>query len=264
MEVKSMDLNSLVIGENYRFAAEKDVSELMSSIKEMGQLQPVLVKKKGAKYELLAGHRRFYAIKKLGLKTIKAINMPADTSKRLVNLTENLQREETNCYESGRGIYELMKHDKMSINEVSVKIGISITSIKKLLDIFNDTPAPYRKYIKSAQKGRAAIGFIPSTTAHKIINLQKNKNINAKEARVLLEEVKEGRINSSKLKSVVRNLRNGCTFQNALTDMNKAKTVYLRINLPITKVRSIEKARKDSFENVCKTILEKELKVKYL
>ncbi|MCX5807495.1 MAG: ParB/RepB/Spo0J family partition protein [Proteobacteria bacterium] len=94
---------------------------LMSSIKEKGVLEPVLLTQKDDKYLLLCGERRYLAAQKLGMETIPARIVNTVTQKDeilAIQLTENLQREDLNPIDQAKGIlgYIQAKHPDKGYN----------------------------------------------------------------------------------------------------------------------------------------------------
>ena len=117
MKVQEIDLKKIKrTSENYRTPnKEQDVSDLMQSIKEIGLLNPITVKKEGNNYILIAGFRRYNAYRKLKMKTIPANIRSSKSKHTAINLIENMQRENTTSYEVGRGIYNIIEKDKLTI-----------------------------------------------------------------------------------------------------------------------------------------------------
>ena len=90
---------------------DRDALEsLAQSIKEKGVLQPLLVRKKNDKYEIIAGERRWRAAQLAGLEKVPAIVKDLSDSETLeIALIENLQRSDLNAIEEARGYKELIK-----------------------------------------------------------------------------------------------------------------------------------------------------------
>ena len=85
------------------------LEELSNSIKVYGILQPITVRQKDDKYELIAGERRFRAAKLANLQAVPAIiNNMSDESSAVLALLENLQREDLNFIEEAEAYYNLM------------------------------------------------------------------------------------------------------------------------------------------------------------
>jgi ParB family transcriptional regulator, chromosome partitioning protein len=93
-----------------RYFDENALSELVSSVKQHGILQPLLVRPlKGGKYELVAGERRYRAAKEVGLTEVPVVIRELDNNEALqLSLIENLQREDLNPVEETEGILQLL------------------------------------------------------------------------------------------------------------------------------------------------------------
>ena len=89
--------------------AEKAIAELAASIKSKGVLQPLLVKKDGSGYQLIAGERRLRAALKAGLQTVPVIVKDVNEQDvREIALIENLQREDLNVIEEAEAYHSLI------------------------------------------------------------------------------------------------------------------------------------------------------------
>ena len=89
---------------------ESELEELSESIRENGVLQPLLVRKNGSKYEIIAGERRYQASKIAGLDKVPVIVKDVDDQKMLeIALIENLQRSDLNPIEEAKGYRQLIK-----------------------------------------------------------------------------------------------------------------------------------------------------------
>ena len=88
---------------------ESELEELSESIRENGVLQPLLVRKNGSKYEIIAGERRYQASKIAGLDKVPVIVKDVDDQKMLeIALIENLQRSDLNPIEEAKGYRQLI------------------------------------------------------------------------------------------------------------------------------------------------------------
>ena len=89
---------------------ETALRELAESIRAVGVLQPIIVRKTGERYEIIAGERRYRASRLAGLDEIPAIVRDWDEQKRLeAALVENLQRDDLNPMEEAVGVKRLME-----------------------------------------------------------------------------------------------------------------------------------------------------------
>lgn len=92
------------------------LEELAESIRENGLIQPILVRQLlDGDYELIAGHRRWMAVRKLGQPTIRAIvENRTDTESAVLALVENIQRRDLDCMEEARAIAGLIESTGMT------------------------------------------------------------------------------------------------------------------------------------------------------
>jgi len=112
------------------------IIELSESIKAIGQLQPILLRPKGKRYEIVYGHRRFMAVQRLGqariLATIKDLN---DEITALMRATENIAREDITPIEEAAVYLDLVDRGGMTIAQISSEMGRSEGIIKRRMDL---------------------------------------------------------------------------------------------------------------------------------
>lgn len=114
----------------------ESLNELADSIKEVGVIQPILVRKAISGYELLAGERRLRASKMAGKKEIPAIIVEVNDQDMMeYALLENVQREDLNIIEEAQGYDQLIKKLKYTQEELSKRIGKSRAHITNTLRI---------------------------------------------------------------------------------------------------------------------------------
>lgn len=118
---------------------EDALAELADSIQQNGILQPILVRKKGAKYEIIAGERRYQAAKKAGLKEVPVvIREVSDEDVFKLALIENLQRSDLNPIEEAQGYRRLIKEGNLTqeeLGKVLSKSRSAIANTLRLLDL---------------------------------------------------------------------------------------------------------------------------------
>lgn len=119
-----------------RVFSEKSLEELKNSIESYGVLQPITVRKKNEKFELVAGERRLRAAKLANLKTIPAIvNEVSDETSAVLALLENLQREDLNFIEEALGYENLIKEHNFTQQQLAEKLGKNQSTIANKLRI---------------------------------------------------------------------------------------------------------------------------------
>ena len=103
---------------------EDEVSHLADSIESVGLIQPIILRKSGKKYFIIAGERRFRAMKLLGRDKIKAIVMEASEEQNLtLALIENVQRENLDPIEEAKAYKLLISRFKLKQADIAKKVG---------------------------------------------------------------------------------------------------------------------------------------------
>lgn len=115
---------------------ETALQELSQSIKENGLIQPLIVRKNGDKYELIAGERRLRASKIAGLKSVPVvIRKSTDREALELAIVENIQREDLNCVDEGLAYFQLMQEFQLSQEELAKRMGKDRATIANALRI---------------------------------------------------------------------------------------------------------------------------------
>ena len=127
------------------------LKDLVSSIKERGVIQPLIVRKSGKKYEIVAGERRWRAAKEVGLKTVPAVVREYDDSAMMeVALIENMQRSDLNPIEEAEGLKNMMEKLEITQADVAKKIGMSRTAVTNALRLLN-LPETIKEHISKRE-----------------------------------------------------------------------------------------------------------------
>jgi ParB family chromosome partitioning protein len=117
---------------------EASLDDLRQSIAEKGVLQPVILRRKAGRYELVAGERRMRAAKLANLRTIPAIVKQVSDSEALeIALVENLQREDLNPLDEARGYRELIKRFRLTQEQLAKKLGRDRSTVANALRLLN-------------------------------------------------------------------------------------------------------------------------------
>jgi len=118
---------------------EGALDELMQSIKELGIIQPLIVRRSGDQFELVAGERRWRASQNLGLETVPVIEREASDQEVLeMALIENLQRKDLNPIEEAAGYVRLAKDFELKQDSIAERVGKSraaVANAMRLLDL---------------------------------------------------------------------------------------------------------------------------------
>ncbi|MFF5156133.1 ParB/RepB/Spo0J family partition protein [Streptomyces sp. NPDC000348] len=141
---------------------EDALSELITSIKEVGLLQPVVVRQVGpARYELIMGERRWRACREAGLEAIPAIVRATEDEKLLLDaLLENLHRAQLNPLEEAAAYDQLLKDFNCTHDQLADRIGRSRPQVSNTLRLLKLSPTVQRKVaagVLSAGHARALL-----------------------------------------------------------------------------------------------------------
>jgi ParB family transcriptional regulator, chromosome partitioning protein len=141
---------------------EAALEELASSIKAKGILQPLLVRTKGKKYEIIAGERRFRAAQMAGLEEVPVIVREFSDQETLeIALIENLQREDLNPLEEARGYKNLLEFG-ITQDEAAQAVGkarSTVTNSLRLLTLSPNAQQALEEGTISAGHARALLGI---------------------------------------------------------------------------------------------------------
>jgi ParB family chromosome partitioning protein len=127
-----------------------NIDELQDSIRSKGILEPILVRAKGSRFEIIAGERRFIAAKNIGLKELPCIDMDVEDNEAMeIALIENLQRKDLDIFEEADGLQALADIHHYNHEQISAKIGKARSTITEILSIA-EIPQRARDIIKEA------------------------------------------------------------------------------------------------------------------
>ena len=152
---------------------EEAMSELVHSIREIGLLQPVVVRRTGeSSYELVMGERRWRATREAGLDTIPAIVRETDDDDMLRDaLLENLHRSELNPLEEAAAYRQLLDDFGCTHDELAGRIGRSRPQISNTLRLLQLSPAVQRRVaagVLSAGHARALLSLTDPATQDRL------------------------------------------------------------------------------------------------
>jgi len=156
-EVRKVPLNKLEPSslQPRKTFSEDQLDELTASIRERGIIQPLIVRARGAKFELIAGERRWRASQAAGLKEVPVIVRKASDSDVLeMALIENLQRADLNPIEEAEGYALLAQKFKLTQEDISKRVGKSRASVANALRLRSLSPE-VRGLVKT---GRLSVG----------------------------------------------------------------------------------------------------------
>lgn len=120
---------------------EEGLKELSESIKQHGIIQPLVLRRLGNKYEIIAGERRFKASTMAGMRTVPAIISDIDDNQSAeIALVENIQRRNLTPIEEAKSYKNLLDRGYMTQDQLAEKMGVSQSSIANKLRLLNLDP----------------------------------------------------------------------------------------------------------------------------
>jgi ParB family chromosome partitioning protein len=124
---------------------EEELAALAESVREVGILQPVLVRAGGDGYELIAGERRWRAARRVGLQHIPALVRDTDDASALEQaLIENVHRTDLNALEEAAAYQQLIEDFDLTHEEVATRVGRSRASVSNTLRLLQLPPSVQR------------------------------------------------------------------------------------------------------------------------
>lgn len=139
--------------------SESELEELADSIRSNGLLQPIVVRKVGDQFELIAGERRTRAAKLAGLTSVPAHVLQIDDEKMLeLSIVENVQRENLNPVEEAEAYVRLEKEFNRTHDEIAKIVGKSRSHVSNMIRLLN-LPDPVRQIL---QQGKITMGHARS------------------------------------------------------------------------------------------------------
>jgi ParB family chromosome partitioning protein len=209
LDIESIEINPFQPRTNFN---EETLQELAKSIKELGVIQPITVRKlEFNKFQLISGERRLRASKLIGLTTVPAyIRLANDNESLVMALVENIQRHDLDPIEVAISYQRLIEEISLTQEELSERVGkkrSTITNYLRLLKLDPIIQTGMRDGFISMGHGRALIGIedqdIQSDIYHKVVT----QNLSVRETESLVKNYQES------LKPKIAKATNGAGFE---------------------------------------------------
>jgi ParB family chromosome partitioning protein len=195
IEIDSIEINPFQPRTNFK---EDSLNELASSIKELGVIQPITVRKtEFNRFQLISGERRLRASKLAGLKTIPAyIRIANDNDSLIMALVENIQRTDLDPIEIALSYQRLIDEIQLTQEQMSEKVGKNRSTIANYLRLLKLDPmiqTGIRDEFISMGHGRAIITIGDLDVQLSIYNKIITDNLSVRETETLVKEYQEGK-----------------------------------------------------------------------
>ncbi len=193
LELDSIEMNPFQPRTNFN---EESLRELASSIKELGVIQPITVRKlEFEKYQLVSGERRFRASKSIGLKTIPAyIRIANDQESLEMALVENIQRQDLDPIEIALSYQRLIDEIQLTQEQMSERVGKKRSTIANYLRLLKLDPiiqTGMRDGFLSMGHGRAMINIEDPTIQLEIYETILTKKLSVRDTEALVKNYNE-------------------------------------------------------------------------
>jgi ParB family transcriptional regulator, chromosome partitioning protein len=206
------------------------LQELANSIETNGILQPLLIRRKGSHFELIAGERRLRAAKLAGLDEVPVIIQDyADNRVLEIALIENIQREDLNPIETAQALERLAREMNLSHEEIASRTGkdrTTITNVIRLLRLPSDVQLLVAERRLSMGHARAILGLVKPEHQTQLAEKAAAQGFSVRQVERLVKKINEPRDPS----------------QSPLQDPNIRAAVAELENALGTRVRIIEKS----------------------
>ena len=192
---------------------EEALRELASSIKELGVIQPITVRKlKGNKFQLVSGERRFRASKLIGNKTVPAyIRLANDQEMLEMALVENIQRKNLDPIEVALSYQRLIDEIQLTQEELSTRVGkkrSTVTNYLRLLKLDPILQTGMRDGFISMGHGRAMINVDSTEDQLAIYEKILREKLSVRQTEELVKNLKTGSVTKTKKKSIPAYVKN--------------------------------------------------------
>lgn len=190
---------------------EAALNELAQSIKNLGVIQPITLRKEGEKFEIISGERRFRASRMAGLKAIPAyIRLVNDQELLEMALVENIQREDLDSIEVALTYQRLLNEIGLTQESLSQRIGkerSTITNCIRLLKLSPDIQNAIRSGQISAGHGRAILSLDDEQIQQSLFDRIIKENLNVRQAEQAAAQLKKPQKEAAKPKLIPNNYR---------------------------------------------------------
>ena len=201
----------------------EDITALAESIAQNGILQPLSVRKKNGKYELIAGERRLRAAKMCGMSFVPCIiHDVSDRHSAVLALVENIQRQDLSFFEEAAAIEKLISHYGMTQEDAAAKLGRAQSTIAnklRLLRLTDKEKELIMNYSLTERHARALLRLGSAEDRLFILGKIIKNNLNVERSEKLIDEFIGSARNKASLK------KRSLVFQNVkmfVNTINKA------------------------------------------
>jgi ParB family chromosome partitioning protein len=175
---------------------EEKLAALAETIRNRGILQPLVVRRKGGRYELIAGERRWRAAKLAGLERVPVVVREAEDEESLeISLLENLQREDLNPIEEARAYRHMLERLGLTQEDLARKVGkdrSSVANSVRLLQLPREVQEEVASGTISEGHARALLALTHPVEQIRAVALIKEKGLSVRDTERYVRQHKAG------------------------------------------------------------------------
>ena len=209
---------------------DEALMDLAQSIRENGLIQPITVREMDGRYQIIAGERRFRALKLNGAVDVPVLIMDANEVQMAeMALVENIQRENLSAIEEAKSYVEIMKYSGLNQSQLALRVGKSQSSIAnkiRLLNLDEDVQEAVSTKKISERHARALIG-LDEEKQHVALEKIVKKGMTVAQTEKMLKEQAQPKKEKKKvmLKGISKNIKIAInTIHQAVSMVNRAGT----------------------------------------
>ncbi len=266
MQVKNVRVSQVKqVGNSRITKVDHEMANLMKSIKKDGLLQPIGVAKKGTKYNVVYGNRRFEACKKLGHKTVSAVILPEGTTEKdamILNFTENEHREDLTTHDMGVFVRDLKNKFNMTPSEIAARLSVNRGRVQNILKCSSSIPAEFRDKVRLMGSGKKKKGTIPEQYLPTLVSITGKHHMTKPQTKKLYEYCTRDTTTKTKLEKVGVGLKDGLSLPAAIKAAGNIENVRLNIVVESGVSEALAKKYKMSINKVLEAKLFDELNFK--
>lgn len=252
LEIDSIEVNPFQPRTTFN---EETLQELATSIRELGVIQPITVRKIGVnQFQLISGERRFRASKLVGLKTVPAyVRLANDQESLEMALVENIQRHDLDPIEVALSYQRLIDEIKLTQNELSERVGKKRSTIANYLRLLKLDPmiqTGMKDGFLSMGHGRAIVNIEDLSDQLDIYEQIITKKLSVRDTEKLVQQYKLGNLEdeASTQKETPKHIKKGVKdfsdYFGAKISIKVSKTGSGKISIPFSSEEDFNRIKK--------------------
>ncbi len=172
-----------------------DISELVASVKSRGVLEPILVRPKDGRYEIIAGERRYMASQRAGIEEIPSIILDVEDAAAMeISLIENLQRKDLDVFEEAEGLKALAEIYDYNHTQIAEKLGKARSTVTETINLSRIPPEVRKICYENGIRSRSTLLEISKQKSPKhmihLIQAIQERDLRREDTRDLSKKIK--------------------------------------------------------------------------